>query len=156
MERNSPKVIYKLVKTSQGRTKDKIAWLSQKTKSCNKILSLDEVSKNRWKEYFGTLLDIRNHRKQLPVMQPTQGAIENITEREVKTQLDKIAVNKARGQDYLPVKVIKLLKDTVRKRITSYFRKIISEGINKREKSHQFLNKREVLLIVVIIGVLNF
>ena len=89
-------------------------------------------------------------------MQPTQGAIENITEKEVKTQLDKIAVNKARGQDYLPVKVIKLLKDTVRKRITSYFRKIISEGINKREKSHQFLNKREVHLIVVIIGVLNF
>ena len=89
-------------------------------------------------------------------MQQTQGTIENITEGEVKTQLDKIAANKARGPDDLPVEFIKLLKDTVRKCTSSCFRKIMSEGINKKEKSDQCLNKREVLLTVVIIGVLIF
>ena len=45
----------------------------------DKILSKDQVIKNRWKGYFGTLLNARNNRKQLAVMQPTQGSIENIT-----------------------------------------------------------------------------
>ena len=36
-----------------------------------------------------TLLKTGNHRKQLAVMQSTQGSIENITEADVKTQLRK-------------------------------------------------------------------
>ena len=51
-------------------------------------------------------------------MQPIQGTIENITEAEVKTKLDKMAANKARRPDDLPVEVIKLLKDTGTKWIT--------------------------------------
>ena len=68
---------------------------------------------------LAALLNTRNHRKQLAVMQPTQGPIENITEAEVKTQLEKMAANKAREPDGLPVDVIKLLKDTDTKWITS-------------------------------------
>ena len=64
-------------------------------------------------------------------MKPTKGSIENITEAEVKTQLDKVAANKARGPDDLSVEVIKLLKDTGKKRITSCFRKIMSDGVQK-------------------------
>ena len=97
----------------------------------DKILSMDEDIKNRWKGYFGTLLNTRNHRKQLTVIQPTQGPIENITKTEVKTQLDKMTANKARGPDDLPVEVIKLLKDTGTKCITSCFRKIMNEEIPK-------------------------
>ena len=51
----------------------------------DKILSKDEDIKSRWKGYFGTFLNTRNHRKQLAVTQPTQGPIKNITEIEVKT-----------------------------------------------------------------------
>ena len=86
---------------------------------------------NRWKDYFGNLLNTRNRRKQLAVMKPTKGPIENITEAEVKTKLDKVAANKARGPDDLSVEVIKLLKDTGKKWITSCFRKIMSDGVQK-------------------------
>ena len=58
-------------------------------------------------------------------MQPIQGTIENITEAEVKTKLDKMAANKARRPDDLPVEVIKLLKDTGTKWITVRKSKII-------------------------------
>ena len=47
---------------------------------------------------------------------------------EVKVQLGKMAAHKAREPDDLPVEVIKLLKDTGAKWITSCFRKIMSEG----------------------------
>ena len=40
-----------------------------------------------------------------------------------------MVANKAKRPDYLPVYVIKLLKDTGTKWITSCFRKIMSEGI---------------------------
>ena len=70
----------------------------------------------------------RNHRKQLTVMQPTQGLIENVTEAE-NNIAGKMVANKAKRPDYLPVYVIKLLKDTGTKWITSCFRKIMSEGI---------------------------
>ena len=40
-----------------------------------------------------------------------------------------MVANKAKRPDYLPVYVIKLLKDTCTKWITSCFRKIMSEGI---------------------------
>ena len=64
-------------------------------------------------------------------MKPTKGPIENITEAEVKTKLDKVAANKARGPDDLSVEAIKLLKDTGKKWITSCFRKVMSDGIRK-------------------------
>ena len=78
VERNGPKVIYKLAKTRQRRTKDTdyMTFINDKD---DKILSKDQVIKNRWKGYFSTLLNARNNRKQLAVMQPTQGSIENIT-----------------------------------------------------------------------------
>ena len=69
----------------------------------DKIQSKDEGIKNRWKGYFGTL----------EVIQPTQGPIENITEAEVKTQLDKMVANQSRGPGDLPVKVFKLQKDAM-------------------------------------------
>ena len=84
-------------------------------------------------------------------MQPTQGPIENITEAEVKTELDKMAANKARGPDGLPVDVIKLLKDTDTKWITSCFRKIMGKGIpqdwRKSKRSHQYVNRREIIVV---------
>ena len=46
----------------------------------------------------GTLLNTRNYRKQLPVMQPTQGPIKNITGAEVKIQLDKMPQIKLEDQ----------------------------------------------------------
>ena len=127
VERSGPKVIYKLAKTRQRRTKN-IAGITVIKGIDDKILSSNEDIKNRWKRYFSTLLNTGNHRKQLAVKQPTQEPIENITEAEFKTQLDKMAANKARGPDDLPIENIKLLKDTGTKWITC-FRKIMSEGI---------------------------
>ena len=51
----------------------------------DKIVSKDEDIKHRWKGYFGTLLNTRNHRKELAVMKPNQGLIGKVTEAEVKT-----------------------------------------------------------------------
>ena len=93
---------------------------------------------NSWKGYFVTLLNRRHQRKQLAVMQPTQVPIENITETEVKKQLDEMASNKARGPDDLPVQVIKLLKDTGAKWITSCFRKIVIEGTPQDWRKSKF------------------
>ena len=100
-----------------------------------------------------------NSRKQLAVVQPTQRPNENITEAELKTQLDKMAANKARGPEYLPVEVTKLLKDTGTKWITLCFRKIMSKGIAQdggKVRPHLYINRREILLIVVTIGLSNF
>lgn len=103
----------------------------------DKNLSKNENIKNRWKDYFGTLLN-RRQRKQLTVMQPTQVPIENITETEVKKQLDEMASNKVRGSDDLPVEVIKLLKDTGAKWVTSCFRKIVSKGTPQDWRKSKF------------------
>ena len=70
--------------TRQRRIKyiDRMNFIKDKD---DKILCKDKDIKNRCKGYFGTLLNTKNHKKQLVVMQPAQGPIENITEAEVKT-----------------------------------------------------------------------
>ena len=141
-------VIYKLAKTRQRRIKgiDCMTFIKDKD---DKILSKDEDIKNKWKGYFGTLLNTRNHRKQLAIMQPNQGPIENITEVKVKTQPDKMTANKAREPDDLPVEVIKLLKDTGTKWITSCYRKIMSEKIpqDRRKIKITPIHKQKVHLL---------
>ena len=72
VERNGPKVIYKLVKTRQRRIEDigRTTFIKDKH---HEILSKNEEIKNRRKRYFATLLNTRIHRKQLAVMQPIRG-----------------------------------------------------------------------------------
>ena len=77
VERNGPKVIYKLVKTRQRRIEDIGRTTIIKDKH-DEILSKNEEIKNRMKRYFATLLNTRIHRKQLAVMQPIRGLIVKI------------------------------------------------------------------------------
>ncbi|CAM4652884.1 unnamed protein product [Leuciscus chuanchicus] len=98
IEENGPKKIYKLAKTRQRRAKD-IDRLNLVKDQEGKIICEDVKIKERWREYFSTLLNTKNNRKELPQTDPVQGPIENITDVEVRLQLEKMAANKARGPD---------------------------------------------------------
>ncbi|CAM4675865.1 unnamed protein product [Leuciscus chuanchicus] len=47
-----------------------------------KIMCEDVKIKERWREYFNTLLNTKNNRNELPQTDPVQGPIENITDAE--------------------------------------------------------------------------
>ena len=111
LEEKGPKKIYKLAKTRQRRSRDIEQLIF--VKDCEgKIVAEESKIKDRWKEYFASLLNTKNKRKQISELPPVQGPVEKITEGEVKSQLEKMATNKARGPNDLPVEVIKMLKET--------------------------------------------
>ena len=67
------------------------------------ILSEEEEVKQRWRNYFDSLLNTENLREELPEIEPTQGPIAEISSSEVKQQLERMKNNKATGPDELPI-----------------------------------------------------
>ena len=128
LEMNGPKRIYKLAKTRHRRSKDidKITFVRDEE---GKIQSEDNKIKERWKTYFSKLLNTRNTQTQELTGEKVEGPIENIEEDEVRRQLEKMKMNKAKGPDELPIELIKKMKDTGIEWITSCFRDILKNGI---------------------------
>lgn len=128
LEDDGPSKIYKLAKTRQRRSKD-IDHLKFVKDEDGKIFGEDDAIKERWRGYFKTLLNTQNCRDTLPTASPIQGPIEDITEEEVRVQLDKMASNKARGPDDIPIEVVKMMKDAGVSWMTSCLREIMRNGI---------------------------
>ena len=76
------------------------------------IMCSDSEIKRRWREYFDTLLNTRNRRKDLEETKKVQGLMRPITEEEVVAQLEKMKNRKGNGPDEFPIEVVKSLGQT--------------------------------------------
>ena len=79
------KIIYKLSKTRERRTRDltDIAYIKDSNGSI--LTDADEI-KARWKESFETLLNIENEREELEPTDPVQGPIPSVNGTEIKKE----------------------------------------------------------------------
>ena len=142
------KIIYKLSKTRNRRTKD----------ICDNIFINDKEGKiqtdtpkitDRWQEYFTELLNETNPRKELEECEETYGPISNITLEEVRTQLKRMKTGKACGPDQIPIEVWTLLGDEGLEYLLQTMNAVIDEGMPlswmKSEISPLFKGKGSVL-----------
>ena len=125
---NGPQKIYRLAKTRQRRSKD-IDRLPFVREGNGEILSEEEEVKQRWRNYFDSLLNTENLREELPEIEPTQGPIAEISSSEVKQQLERMKNNKATGPDELPIDLVKLLKENGINWMTECLNWIMDEGL---------------------------
>ena len=95
------KIIYKLAKTRNRRTKYKEVNIQTDT---TKIIDV-------WKEHYVELLNVTNPRKDLEECEKTCGPIPNIRLDEVGTQLKKMKTGKPCRPDQIPIEVWKLFGD---------------------------------------------
>lgn len=133
IKENGPKKIYKLAKTRQRRAKD-IDQLNFVKDKEGKIMCEYVKIKEGGGEYFNTLLNTKNNRNELPQTDPVQGPIENIKDAEVILQREKMAANKAQGPDELPIELVKIMKGTGIKWMTSCLREFGKSGKVRKSK----------------------
>ena len=93
------------------------------------ILSDDNQVKERWKNYFNTLLNTENNREELATVPPTEGPVQDLEPTEVEYQLERMKNNKSTGPDELPIDLIKLLKERGINWMTLCLREIMRNGI---------------------------
>lgn len=63
----------------------------------------ENYAKERWENYFNSLLSIENSREDLTTVAPIQDPIEKVEESEVKNQLEQMKNNKSTGPDNIPL-----------------------------------------------------
>jgi hypothetical protein len=107
---NGPKMIHRLAKTRQRRSKD-IDRLSFVKDRNGNILSEDSEVKERWRNYFNTLLNTENTGEELATVSSTEGPIQDLETTEVEYQLERMKNNKYTGPDELPINLINLLRE---------------------------------------------
>ena len=139
------KMIYKLYKTRERRTRDltDIAYI----KDSNGTILTDEDE--RWKESFETLLNVDNEREELEPTDPVQGTIPSVTDAEIKKQLSKMGRNKACGSDDLPIEAIMVIAELKPELLTYILQQIMANGIPDSWKKSKlipiFKNKGDIL-----------
>ena len=97
LEENGAKNLYKLAKTRKRRSLD-IDRMKFVKNGNGDILSQDEDIKQRWQEYFDELLNTRNRRDELGEADAVEGPIAEVTEEEVKKQMEKMKTVKQMDQ----------------------------------------------------------
>ena len=97
---NGPKMIHRLAKPRQRRSKD-IDRLSFVKDENGNILSEDREVKERWRNYFNTLLNTENTREELATV--SSSPIQDLETTEVEYQLERMKNNKSIGPDELPI-----------------------------------------------------
>ena len=128
LEENGAKNLYKLAKTRKRRSLD-IDMMKFVRSGSGDILSQDEDIKQRWQEYFNKLLNTRNRREELGEVDAVEGPIAQVTEEEVKKQLEKMKTGKATGPDAFPIELVKSLGNDGISWMTSVMRGIQRTGI---------------------------
>ena len=142
------KMIYKLSKTRERRTRDltDIAYI----KDSNGTILMDEDEiKARWKESFETLLNVENEREELEPTDPVQGPIPTVNDAEIEKQLSKMGRNKACGPDDLPIEAIMVIAELKPELLTYILQQIMANGIPDSWKKSKlipiFKNKGDIL-----------
>ena len=142
------KIIYKLAKTRNRRTKDicdNIFINEKKKKIQTDTTKIIEVGK----EHYVELLNVMNPRKYLEECEKTCGPIPNITLEEDGTQLKKMKTGQACGPDQIPIEVWKLLVDESVDYLLNTMNTVFDEGMpqswRKSEISPLYKGKGSVL-----------
>ncbi|KAL1454893.1 hypothetical protein WDU94_009023 [Cyamophila willieti] len=102
------KNLYRLAKERNRATKDFTHIMQIKSKD-GVVLKGEEDIKNRWKEYFNTLLNEENPRLPTEESLPNQGMTRDIERTEVYEALHAMKKGKATGPDNIPIEVWKSL-----------------------------------------------
>ena len=142
------KMIYKLSKTRERRTRDltDIAYIKD---SNGTILTDEDEIKARWKESFETLLNVENEREELEPTDPVQGPIPTVNDAEIEKQLSKMGRNKACGPDDLPIEAIMVIAELKPELLTYILQQIMANGIPDSWKKSKlipiFKNKGDIL-----------
>ena len=111
--REGIKMVYKLAKTRDRRSKD-ISDMPFIHSLEGKILTVGSEIIQRWLTYFDGLLNTENTRKQIESAVVTEGPIDIFNENEVSVQLGKMGLlDKATGPDDLPIEAVKILAKQV-------------------------------------------
>ena len=103
--REGIKMVYKLAKTRDRRTKD-ISDMPLINSLEGQILTVGSDIMLRWLTYFEGLLNTENTIKQIASGLATEGPIDLFKENEVFEQLGKMGLDKATGPDDLPIEAV--------------------------------------------------
>uniref|UniRef100_A0A914XIS3 Reverse transcriptase domain-containing protein n=1 Tax=Plectus sambesii TaxID=2011161 RepID=A0A914XIS3_9BILA len=119
--------IYRIARARKRATED-ITIIKTIKDRYGKPLWDDKEVKERWRDYFSSLLNAENERDQCPPELPTAGPIPLIREEEVEKALKKTHTSKAPGPDEIPVEAWKACGQVAIKWLTAYFNKILKQG----------------------------
>ena len=103
-------IIYKIVKARARKKKDITQKAAIKDKNGRVLIGEDET-KERWKEYFEELLNVKNERGRLEGVNKVEVLIDEITSEEVKRALHHMKRGKASGPSGVTAESWKYLGD---------------------------------------------
>ena len=76
------------------------------------VLTDGEKIKERWREYYATLLNKENQRDELEDTPPVEGLIEELTRKEIKDAIKAMKKGKAAGCSRVSADMIKILEES--------------------------------------------
>ena len=126
--REGIKMVYKLSKTRDRRTKD-ISDMPFINSLEGQILTVGSDIMLRWLTYFEGLLNTENTRKQIASCLATEGPIDLFKENEVFEQLGKMGLDKATGPDDLPIEAVKILAKQDIGYVVEAMNQVLQQGI---------------------------
>lgn len=91
------------------------------------MITNKEKVKERWKEYYQTLLNEERKQKKMKVDEKTEGPIEQIRREEIIWAMQKAGTGKSPGADGIPIEVWKALGDEGVKWLTWFLNRIVKE-----------------------------
>uniref|UniRef100_A0A914WK22 Reverse transcriptase n=1 Tax=Plectus sambesii TaxID=2011161 RepID=A0A914WK22_9BILA len=119
--------IYSIARARKRATED-ITIVKTIKDRYGKLLRDDKEVKERWREYFSSLLNAENKRDHCPPVLPTAGPIPLFREEEVEKALKKMHTSKVPGPDEIPVEAWKACGQVAIKWLTTYFNEILKQS----------------------------
>ena len=117
--------MFKIAKQRNRQSKDVQQVRAIKSKTAEILMEEDKV-KQRWKEYFGDLLNQENPRERREMRtDETKTDVEDISVEEIRTGLGKIKKGKAQGPDYIPVEVWIALGNKGVEFLVNFFKRLL-------------------------------
>ena len=126
--REGIKMVYKLAKTGDRRTKD-ISDMPFINSLESQIITVGSDIMLRWLTYFEGFLNTENTRKQITSGLATDGPIDLFNENEVFEQLGKMGLDTATGPDDLPIEAVKILAKQDIGYVVEAMNQVLQQGI---------------------------
>ena len=102
--------IYRIAKQRANSRKDIGDVKVLRDKNGDMLTEGDKI-RERWREYFNSLLNVENNREPLSEAKPVEGPIEELTRKEIIEALKKMKTGKAAGCSEIKADMIKVLEE---------------------------------------------